>query len=97
MLPGYWRLGQRLPAAKQALLEGSGMGEADFAVAVARLNAGERPDETLDARFVTAFALAGNADDCRRQAAAYAQAGVTELALTFVDPQDMRFQAEAVA
>jgi 5,10-methylenetetrahydromethanopterin reductase len=97
MLPGYWRLGHRLPAAKKALLDGSGIDEAEFAAAVARLNAGEKADVALDARFVAAFAIAGDAHDCRRQAAAYAQAGITELALTFADPQDMRFLADALA
>jgi 5,10-methylenetetrahydromethanopterin reductase len=99
MLPGYWRLGQRLPAAKQALLAGSGRGEADLAAAVARLNAGEKAEVALDARFVAAVALAGNADDCRRQAAAYAQAGVTDLALTFAGEhaaEDMRYLAKAL-
>ena len=99
MLPAYWRLGQRLPAAKQALLTGSGIDESDFAAAVARLNTGEKADGALDARFVAAFALAGHADDCRRQAAAYAQAGVTELALTFAGPDAtaaMGFLAKAM-
>jgi 5,10-methylenetetrahydromethanopterin reductase len=100
MLPAYWRLGQRLPAAKAALLEGSGISAADFAAAVARLNAGEKAETALDERFVAAFALSGNAQDCRSQAAAYAAAGVTELALTFSGPDaaaDMRFLAEALA
>ena len=100
MLPGYWRLGYRQPAAKRALLEGSGIGEADVAAAVARLAAGERADAALAERFVAAFTLAGNAEDCRRQAAAYAQAGVTELALTFSGPEaaaDMRFLSEALS
>jgi 5,10-methylenetetrahydromethanopterin reductase len=99
MLLGYWRLGQRQPAAKRALIEGSGISEADFASAVARLTAGERPEAALDERFVLAFTLAGNAVDCRRQAAAYAKAGVTELALTFAGPDaaaDMRFLTEAL-
>src|SRR5262249_20365150 len=78
MLPGYWRTGQRQPAAKRALFEGSGIDETHFAAAVARLAAGERAEIALDERFVAAFTLAGNADDCRRQAAAYAQAGLTE-------------------
>lgn len=98
-LPGYWRLGQRQPAAKRALLEGSGIGEADFSAAVARLAADERAETALDERFVAAFTLAGNAEDCRRQAAAYARAGVTELALTFTGPDaaaDMRFLADAL-
>jgi len=100
MLPSYWRLGQRLPAAKQALLAGSGIGEADFAGAVARLNAGDAAQAALDERFVEAFTLAGNADDCRGRAAAYAAAGVTELALTFSEPDaaaDMRLLAEALS
>ena len=100
MLPSYWRLGQRLPAAKQALLAGSGIGEADFAAAVARLNAGDTAQAALDERFVEAFTLAGNADDCRGRAAAYAAAGVTELALTFSEPDaaaDMRLLAEALS
>ncbi|MBV9430137.1 MAG: LLM class flavin-dependent oxidoreductase [Bradyrhizobiaceae bacterium] len=100
MLPGYWRIGQRQPAAKRALIEGSGIGEADFAAAVARLAAGERAETALDERFAAAFTLAGNVDDCRRQAAAYAKAGVTELALTFAGPDaaaDMQFLKDALS
>ena len=41
MVPAYWTLGQRLPAAKSALLDGSDIPEADFATAAARLKAGE--------------------------------------------------------
>ena len=99
MLPGYWMLGQRLPAAKQAMLEGSGISEADFAAAVARLNAGEKAEVALDERFVLAFTVSGNMEDCRRQATAYAAAGVTELALTFSGSRaavDMRLMAEAM-
>jgi len=99
MLPVFWTLGQRLPAAKNALLDGSGISEADFAGAVARLKAGEKPEAALDERFVLAFTIAGNAEDCRTQAAAYAAAGVTELALTYSGPEaaaDMSFTAKAI-
>jgi 5,10-methylenetetrahydromethanopterin reductase len=99
MLPGYWRVGQRLPAAKQALLAGSGIAEMEFAAAVARLDAGDPPEAVLDERYVAALTIAGNADDCRRQAATYAQAGVTELALTFAEPDAaaaMRLMAKAL-
>ena len=98
-LPAYWRLGQRLPAAKRAMLEGSGIAAAEIAAAVARLDAGETAQTALDERFVRAFAIAGDAEDCRRQAAAYAAAGVTELALTFDAAHaaaDMRFLAQAL-
>ena len=99
MVPAYWTLGQRLPAAKNALLDGSDISEADFADAAARLKAGEPATSVLDERFVRAFSIAGNADDCRRLAASYGAAGVTELALTFAGPSaaaDMKYMAQAV-
>jgi 5,10-methylenetetrahydromethanopterin reductase len=100
MLPGFWKLGQRLPAAKEAMLEGSGITETEFAAAVARLNAGEAAEAALDERFALAFTVSGNREDCRTTAARYAAAGVSELALTFCSPSaavDMRFMADAVA
>ena len=39
--------------------------EADFANAAARLKAGEPAASVLDERYVRAFSIAGNADDCR--------------------------------
>ena len=90
MLPAYWTLAQKLPGAKAALLDGSGLSEDDIASAVARLKAGEAADTALDERYVKAFTIAGNADDCRELAAAYAAAGVTELALTFFGPTARR-------
>jgi 5,10-methylenetetrahydromethanopterin reductase len=100
MLPGYWMLAQRLPAAKQAMLEGSGILEADCTAAVARLKAGERAETALDERFALAFTVSGNMEDCRKKLAACRAAGVTELALTFSGSRaaaDMRFMAEAMA
>jgi 5,10-methylenetetrahydromethanopterin reductase len=100
MLPSYWRLGQRLPAAKQALIEGSGIGEGEFAAAVSHLTAEEPAKDVLDERFVSVFTLSGTAEDCRRQGAAYAEAGVTELALTFAGEDagaDMWFLADALS
>ncbi len=87
MLPAYWRLGQRLEGAKQALTMESGIGEAEFAAAVERLRSGEDAVAVLDARFVAAFAIAGTAADCAAQIAACGEAGVTELALTFSGAQ----------
>jgi len=99
MLPGFWQLGRRLPAAKEAMLDGSGISETEFTVAVARLNGGEKPEAALDERFVRAFTVSGNMEDCRKKAADYAAAGVTELALTFCSQSaavDMRCMADAV-
>jgi 5,10-methylenetetrahydromethanopterin reductase len=100
MLPNYWALAQRLPDARAALMDGSGIAEADFASAVTRLKAGETPDAALDERFVTAFTIAGSAQDCRERAAAYAAAGTTELALTFFGAtfaDDMAYIGKAFA
>jgi 5,10-methylenetetrahydromethanopterin reductase len=94
MLPSYWTLGSRLPAARAALMDGSGIAEAEFASAAQRLRDGEDAAVVLDARFVAAFAIAGTAADCRAQLAACAAAGVTEMALTFTGagaPADMAY------
>jgi 5,10-methylenetetrahydromethanopterin reductase len=99
MLPGFWSLGQRVPAARSALLRAGELSEADFAAAVERLRAGERPERALDDRFVATFAIAGTAADCLAQARAYGEAGVSELVLTFVGAQpdeDMEYLARAV-
>jgi 5,10-methylenetetrahydromethanopterin reductase len=99
MLPGFWSLGQRVPAARSALLQAGELSEADFAAAVGRLRAGERPEQALDDRFVATFAIAGTAEDCLAQARAYGEAGVSELVLTFVGAKpdaDMEYLAHAV-
>jgi 5,10-methylenetetrahydromethanopterin reductase len=98
MLPGFWSLGQRVPAAKSALLRAGELAQDDFAAAVDRLRAGELPTHVLDERFVDAFAIAGTAEDCLAQARRYRAAGATEVVLTFVGPQpaqDMGYLASA--
>jgi 5,10-methylenetetrahydromethanopterin reductase len=100
MLPNYWNLAQRLPDAKAALMDGSGIAEDDFTAAVARLKAGDGPATALDDRFVEAFTIAGTADDCRELASKYAAAGTTELGLTFFGPTfaaDMAYIGRAFA
>jgi 5,10-methylenetetrahydromethanopterin reductase len=78
MLKTFWALGQRVPAAKTSLVDHSGIPEADFAAALVR------PAADLDERFISAFAVAGTAEECRAQLGAYRHAGVTDLVLTFV-------------
>jgi 5,10-methylenetetrahydromethanopterin reductase len=97
MLPGFWSLGQRVPAAKSALLHAADLSDADFAAAVDRLRQREKPADALDQRFIDAFAIAGMAEDCLAQARRYRAAGATELALTFVGEQpeqDMEYLAQ---
>ncbi len=99
MLPAYWALGVRLPDARRALVDGSGINEAEFATAVERLASGASAETTLDERYVAAFALAGTPADCRAQLAAADIAGVTELALTFAGANaatDMKLLAAAM-
>jgi 5,10-methylenetetrahydromethanopterin reductase len=83
MLPGFWALGQRVGSAKEALLAGTGITEAEFASAAARLRAGEDAVAVLDERYARAFSLTGTPEQCLRAAVRCAEAGVTELALTF--------------
>jgi 5,10-methylenetetrahydromethanopterin reductase len=87
MLPDFWSLGERFPAARAALLRDRTITDSDFAHAMVRLRAGESARSVLDDRFLDAFGLAGTAEDCLAQASAYAKAGVTEVVLTFVDPR----------
>jgi 5,10-methylenetetrahydromethanopterin reductase len=99
MLPGFWSLGQRVPAARSALLRAGELDETDFAAAVERLRAGEKPADALDDRFVDTFAIAGTADDCLAQARRYRAAGASELVLTFVGEQaeqDMEYLAHTL-
>jgi 5,10-methylenetetrahydromethanopterin reductase len=88
MLPAYWALGDRLPAARAALTEHSGIAATEFAAAAACLRAGENAWTVLDDRYVRAFAIAGTPAECCAQLAAAAASGIAELALTFPDGDD---------
>jgi 5,10-methylenetetrahydromethanopterin reductase len=99
MLPTFWSLGERVSAARSAMLRGAGLCESDFAAAVARLRAGEKGVDALDERFVLAFAIAGTAADCLAQAQAYFDAGASELVLSFAGAQpedDIRYLGDAL-
>ena len=86
MLPGFWNLGQKLKSAKDGLLTGTGIAESEFVLASARLSTGEDAAAVLDERYTGAFAIAGTPEDCLATAARYADAGISELALTFAGP-----------
>ena len=88
LLKTFWGLAQRVPAARTSLVTYSGIPETDFATS--------EPDE----RFLEAFTVTGDADDCRRRVAAYRDAGVTDLVLTFVGAEparDMAYLLRAVS
>jgi 5,10-methylenetetrahydromethanopterin reductase len=98
MLPSFWSLAQRVPAAKAAMLRAKALSESDFADAAARLRAGEGATDVLDDRFVEAFAIAGTAEEALAQARRYGEAGATELVLTFAGRRpepDMQYLANA--
>ncbi len=86
MVASFWSLGQRVPTAKEALLDGTGIPEDEFAEAARRLKAGDDPVTVLDQRFTRAFSLSGTPEACLARAADYAAAGISELALTFDGP-----------
>lgn len=81
LLKTFHGLAQRVPAARESLVTHSGIPDADFGSA--------EPDE----RFYEAFTVTGNADDIRRRLAAYREAGVTDLVLTFVGADPIRDMA----
>ena len=87
MLPRFWLLGQKLESAKEALLAGTHIGEAEFSDCARRILAGEKATAVLDDRFVTAFSLSGTPDQCLARAQKYKAMGIDELALTFSGPR----------
>jgi 5,10-methylenetetrahydromethanopterin reductase len=86
MLPGFWSLGQKLHSAKEGLVAGTDITEAEFANAAARLQAGGDAVDIIDERYVAAFSIAGTPQECLASAQRFRAAGVTELALTFDGP-----------
>ncbi len=91
LLKRHWQDARSDPALLAALVDHSGIPAGDFAAAAAS----EDPDE----RFFEAFTVTGDATDCRRRADACREAGVTDLAVTFVGPDpihDMAFLHRAV-
>jgi 5,10-methylenetetrahydromethanopterin reductase len=87
MLPRFWLLGQKLESAKEALLAGTYISEAEFSDCTRRILAGEKAAAVLDDRFVTAFSLSGTPDQCLARAHEYKAMGIDELALTFSGPR----------
>lgn len=99
MLSAYWTMSERWPAVRQAIVNGNDIPEDEFVAAIGRVRAGERAADVLDDRFVDAYAIAGNADDCLASIAHYGAIGVTELILTFIGNQaieDMAYLGAAL-
>jgi len=100
MVPRYWALGAKSPAAKEALQAGTVIEDEAFATAADRIRRGDPAADVLDDRFSRAFSLSGTPEECVDMAAAYRTAGVTELALTFSGPggvDEIAALGEAVA
>ncbi|MCG6204228.1 LLM class flavin-dependent oxidoreductase [Rhodopseudomonas sp. HC1] len=98
MLTSFWRLGERVPSARDAILSEGTVSADEYERAVQKLQAGGSPEQ-LDARIARAFVLCGTPESCLARAAEYAAAGVTELALTFSGPtqtDQMRLLGDAL-
>jgi 5,10-methylenetetrahydromethanopterin reductase len=87
MLANLWPNVSEWQPAKEAIVSDSLIPRAEFAAALDRLRRGDPVTSVLDARYIAAFAIAGTAEECVQQAAAYRAAGVDELALTFAGPR----------
>ncbi len=77
MLTAYWSQGTASKATRAALSEYTGLAPEEFA----RVMDGVGRGEPLPDRLLAQYAIAGTADECLAQAKAYAEAGVTELAI----------------
>jgi 5,10-methylenetetrahydromethanopterin reductase len=77
-----WPTGDEWPRRREAVVAASGIPRPEFVEALYRLRRGEDASVVLDERYVTAFAIAGTAAECREQAERYRAAGVDELALS---------------
>lgn len=91
LLRQHWQDTQDDAGLRAALVDHSGIPADDFAAAIISND----PDE----RFFEAFTVTGDAADCRRRADSFREAGVTDLAVTFVGPDpihDMAFLHRAV-
>lgn len=86
MLPRFWALGQKLASAKEALVSGTRISDAEFSDSAARIRAGEDPAKVLDDRYAEAFSVCGTPEECLALAKIYKANGVDELALTFSGP-----------
>jgi alkanesulfonate monooxygenase SsuD/methylene tetrahydromethanopterin reductase-like flavin-dependent oxidoreductase (luciferase family) len=87
MLSAYWAIGEHTPAIRQAMFRDSTIPKDEFAAVVGRIQAGEEVAEVLDDRFVDDYSIAGNLDDCLAGAKRFANAGATEIVLTFIGEQ----------
>jgi len=90
MLPNYWALAQQLRFARMGLLLDTGLSERELAEAAGKIGAGEDPAKVLDDRYTAAFSVAGTPDECLAAAGRYAEANVTELALTASSSDPLR-------
>ncbi len=100
MLAAYWAMYAAMPSARAAMIQDSGIPEADFTAAVDRLNAGAPATDALDDRFVDAYGIAGTAADCLAAADRFGALGVTDLTVTCVGPQpaiDLQYLGAALA
>lgn len=84
VLAAYWRLYEHQPAVRHALYRDSDISEDEFTSAITRMQGGGDAAQVLDDRFVDAYSIAGTANDCLQAAERFADAGVSELVLTFV-------------
>jgi len=99
MMVGYWKIAESAPVMRRGFLLGSGISEAETAAAIEKLKSGTAATDVLDDRYVEAYAISGNADDCLAAVERFRAVGVTELVLTFTGNQptaDMAYLGDAL-
>ena len=99
MLAAYWAIGEHTPTIREAMIRDSTISKDEFAALIGRVQAGEEAEEVLDDRFVDDYSIAGDLDDCLAGVKRFAEAGASELVLSFIGDQpatDMEFFGSAL-
>jgi 5,10-methylenetetrahydromethanopterin reductase len=84
MLVNSWSAGELSPVVRESMVRDSGIPAEDFRVLVEKLKTGGSAADLVEDRFLDRYAVAGTADDCIAAINRYADAGVTEMTLTFI-------------
>jgi alkanesulfonate monooxygenase SsuD/methylene tetrahydromethanopterin reductase-like flavin-dependent oxidoreductase (luciferase family) len=83
MLVAYCHEGRASAATQSAVRDYNGLPPAEFERVVQRLAQGEAPTGVIDEALLDRYALAGTVSECLERGEAYADAGATELGLSF--------------
>ena len=89
MLVTFCHEGHASAATQSAMRDYNGLAPGEFANIIERLARGEPAPDVIDDELLDCYAVAGTVDDCVRRFDAYADAGVTEIALALAGDEPL--------